>query len=83
MAAHLSLVTNDETAPAVPPRGSAFREVSGAAGYLLSRVVPAPRLLRHLLERAVLGLLPAPSIAAAPSLPVVVATPPERLQLVR
>jgi hypothetical protein len=83
MAAHLSLVVSDEIVPAPSSRRAGFSEAAGSAWFLLSRVAPVPRTLRHLLERAVLGLLPAPSLATVQVLPVVADTPPERLQLVR
>lgn len=83
MAAHLSLVVDDENGPAPSSHLAGFAEVAGSARFLLSRVAPVPRMLGHLLERAALGLLPAPSLATVQALPVVSETPRERLQLVR
>ncbi|CAN5359766.1 hypothetical protein BH09ACT12_BH09ACT12_24940 [soil metagenome] len=83
MAAHLRLVSHDEVASAPPAPASLRVQVGGVARILGSMVVPVPRAMGHLAERALLAVLPPPSLAEVQSLPVVVDGSAERLRLVR
>ncbi|MAS54623.1 hypothetical protein [Nocardioides sp.] len=81
MAAHLRLVPLDDVATSRPPLPRQVGQVLRLWGSLAA---PAPRALAHLVGRATLVVLPAPSTAAVRVLPVPVSpVAQDGLRLVR